>query len=120
MALYRLTDAVDLSAPAIIAAFDGWIDAGGASTSAAGQLAGGGEVVATFEGDLLFDYRSRRPTLDIVDGRLSDLTWPELVLRHARIGGRDLLVLSGAEPDFRWQEFAAAAIELVSRLGAVE
>jgi proteasome assembly chaperone (PAC2) family protein len=77
-------------------------------------------VVATFDGDILFDYRARRPTLDIIDGRLAELTWPELTIRHVRLGERDLLVLTGAEPDFRWREFADAMVELVNRLGVVE
>ena len=42
-------------------------------------LADDGEVVATFDADRLFDYRARRPPLEIVDGRLTELTWPELV-----------------------------------------
>ena len=77
-------------------------------------------VVATFDADRLFDYRARRPTLEIVDGRLTELTWPELVLRRTRVGERDLLVLAGPEPDYRWQAFAAAVIELAHRLGVVE
>src|SRR4051794_12494990 len=106
--LYRLDDPGDLVGPALVAALDGWIDAGSASTTAARQITRSGDVVATFDGDQLFDYRSRRPTLEIVDGRLSELTWPELVMRRARVADRDLLVLAGAEPDFRWHEFAAA------------
>jgi hypothetical protein len=120
MTLYHLTDPGDLVAPTLVAAFDGWVDSGAAATTAVGRLAEGGEVVATFDGDLLFDYRARRPTLEIVDGRLAELTWPELTIRRARVGGRDLLVLTGAEPDFRWREFAEAAVELAGRLGVVE
>ena len=71
MTLYRLDPPKDLVAPTLVAAFDSWIDAGGASSTAAGQLADGGDVVVEFDGDVLFDYRSRRPTLEIVDGRLS-------------------------------------------------
>ncbi len=104
----------------MIAAFDGWVDSGSAATTAAELLAGDGPVVATFDGDLLFDYRARRPTLDILDGRLAELTWPELTLRRSTIDGRDLLILTGAEPDFRWREFSADVVELVERLGVVE
>jgi proteasome assembly chaperone (PAC2) family protein len=120
VALYRFDDPGKLQSPVLVAALDGWIDAGGASTSAAEHLAEGGAAVATFDGDIMFDYRSRRPTLDIVDGRLSRLDWPELVVRRARLNGRDVLVLAGAEPDFRWHEFAASVVELVRRLGVVE
>lgn len=117
MTLYRLNRPDDLVAPILVAAFDSWIDAGGASSTAAGQLADGGEIVVEFDGDLLFDYRSRRPTLEIVNGRMAELTWPSLTLRRRRIDGRDLLVLAGAEPDFRWREFAAAVVEVARQLG---
>jgi len=102
--------------PILVAAFDGWIDAGGASSVAAAHLADGGATVATFDGDTLFDYRARRPTLEIEDGRISELTWPTLELRHRRVDDRDLLVLTGAEPDFRWHEFGTAVVELAKRL----
>jgi hypothetical protein len=116
VALYRIDPPDDLVAPTIVAAFDSWIDAGSASSMAAGLLADGGETVVEFDGDLLLDYRSRRPTLEIVNGRLSELTWPSLTIRRRRIDGRDLLVLAGAEPDFRWREFAAAVVEVARQL----
>ena len=120
MTLYRLDESDDLVAPTLVTAFDGWVDAGGAATTAVGQLAEGGPVIARFDGDLLFDFRARRPTLDIVDGRLAELTWPELIVRRSRIDERDVLVLAGAEPDFRWREFSEAVLELITRIGVVE
>jgi hypothetical protein len=73
-----------------------------------------------FEPDLLFDYRSRRPVLDIVDGTITEAVWPQLTITRTRTGDRDLLVLSGAEPDFRWREIGGAVSELALRLGVVE
>ncbi len=61
MSLYRLDAPSDLVAPTLIAAFDGWVDSGSSATTAAELLAGDGPVVATFDADLLFDYRARRP-----------------------------------------------------------
>jgi len=120
MDLYRLDDPGDLIAPSLIAAFDGWVDSGSAATTALAGLATDGRVVARFEADQLFDYRARRPTLDILDGRLTEIVWPELLLRATRIGERDLLILTGAEPDYRWREFADAVIELARQLGVAE
>ena len=120
MTLYRLTDPGDLIAPILVAAFDGWIDAGSASTSAANQLVEDGDVVVTFDADALFDYRARRPTLEIVDGRPTELTWPELTIRRSRIGERDVLVLAGPEPDYRWRELAEAAVDIAQRLDVAE
>lgn len=115
-----MDEPVDLIAPSLVAAFDGWVDSGSAATTALGTLVTDARVVARFEADRLFDYRARRPTLDILDGRLTEIVWPELVLRGTRVGERDLLILTGAEPDYRWREFADSIVELVRQLGVAE
>jgi hypothetical protein len=119
--LYLLSEPGEpLVAPAIVAALDGWIDAAGASTAAVQRVADDTPPIATFDADLLFDFRSRRPVLDVVDGRLSQLTWPELSMRRTRIGERDVLVLTGAEPDFRWQELGRDVLAVARRLGVTQ
>ena len=117
MALYRLDEEPGFKAPVLVAALEGWVDAGGAGTTAAAQLAEGGTVAATFDADAIYDYRVRRPTLDIVDGRPLTLEWPALTLIATTVGGRELLVLTGPEPDYRWRELATDVIELAKRLG---
>src|SRR3989337_3481058 len=82
MSLYRLEGPPEVGAPTLIVAFDGWVDAGQASTTAAARLVEGAELVATFDADELFDYRARRPTLEILDGKPASLTWPELQVRR--------------------------------------
>jgi hypothetical protein len=116
MALFRLNEPGTLDAPVVVAAFDGWVDAGAAGTAAAEQMAQGARTIATFDGDQLFDFRARRPTLDIVDGTPMGLEWPVLELRATRIGERDLLILSGPEPDYHWQEMGANLVELARTL----
>lgn len=116
MVLYRLEPHDDLIAPVVIVALDGWVDAGSAATVAAEQLIDGALVAATFENDLIFDYRARRPILEIADGRPSSLTWPELVLYRTRVGEHDVLVLTGHEPDYRWRDLAESTVELARQL----
>ena len=96
----------------MVVALDGWVDAGSAATNAAATLAHGGRVVATFDADSIFDYRARRPTLEIVHGRPRSLEWPELSIRAAKVGERDVLVFTGAEPDYRWHELSADVARL--------
>lgn len=121
MPLYRLADDLpELRDAVLVASFDGWVDAAEAASRAVGQVAGEATVVATFDPDAVFDYRSRRPVLDVQDGRLTELQWPELAIRHARVDRRDLLIFSGAEPDLRWQELATDAVALVRRLNVAE
>ena len=120
MSLYRL-DAREpaLDSPVLVAAFEGWVDAGSAGTTAAAQLAEGGTRVATFDPDAIYDYSARRPILDVVNGKPMTLAWSELSLTASRIGERDLLVLTGPEPDYRWRELSSDVVELAKRLGVV-
>lgn len=119
MALYRLDDPGPLTDPALLVALDGWVDAGSAATTAAALIAGDGRVVATFDADRIFDYRARRPTLEIENGRLAELTWPEFQIRLVR-HDRDILVLTGPEPDYRWPRLADAVVEVARSLGVAE
>lgn len=117
MPLYHLMDPLPaFDAPVVVAAFDGWVDAGSAATTVLDIVGDGAPVIARFDPDQLFDYRARRPTLEIHDGRLSSLAWPEITLRAARFGSRDVLIFSGAEPDDRWRQLATDTIELLRRL----
>jgi proteasome assembly chaperone (PAC2) family protein len=120
VALYRLDDPGRLNKPSLIVALDGWVDAGASATTAAALIAAGGPPVVTFDADRLFDYRARRPTLEIADGRLAELTWPEFVIRHVQIADRDVLVLTGPEPDYRWPRLAEAVVEVATTLGVAE
>jgi len=107
VSLLRVVDDGGLVAPTMVVAFDAWVDAGSASTLAVGALIDDDSpIVAELDADLLFDYRARRPTLDILDGRPANLNWPSLAIRRTRLGERDVLVFTGPEPDFRWRELA--------------
>ena len=51
---------------------------------------------------------------------ITDVSWPEVTLRLAAHDGRDLLILSGTEPNWHWQEFALDVASLAGHLGVVE
>jgi hypothetical protein len=109
-----------LSAPVLIVAFDGWVSAGGAGTATADHLAGDAEASIVFDSDLLYDYRVNRPTLDFVDGIMADLAWPETTIRVADGGTRDLLILTGPEPNWGWQRFGDEVAEIATGAGVVQ
>ncbi|MDA8045742.1 MAG: PAC2 family protein, partial [Actinomycetota bacterium] len=105
--------------PVLVMCLEGWIDAGLAASAALNHLANAmpSELVATFDSDELIDYRARRPTLRIVSGVDEELRWPQIKLQAAtNRTGRTVLILSGPEPDMRWQQFCAEVIGLASRL----
>ena len=120
MTLYQIEELDALTEPVFITAFEGWVSAGSAGTTAADYLAGDAEVVARFDTDELIDYRANRPTLDIRDGVPHDIEWPEITVRHQVLGGRDLLILTGREPVRLWRRLSGETADLALRLGVVE
>ena len=121
MSMFEIvTEPEDVVAPALIVSFEDWVDAGAAGTTAARHIAEGGDVTATFDSDAIYDYRSHRPVMDIVDGIPSQFVWPQMVLIRRRLPERDVFVLTGPEPDYRWREFADEVLELAIRIGVVE
>jgi hypothetical protein len=118
--LYHLHQHPPLIDPLMIVAFDAWVDAGSAATTAAGHIAAEARPIAAIEADSLYDYRSRRPTLRIDDGRLVSADWPQLQVLHRRFERRDVLVLAGPEPDYRWRELSQDLARLARELGVTE
>ena len=95
------------SGPILIHALDGFLAAGGAPRIAAEHLLSGhGEVVHEFDLDEVYDYRARRPLITFRQDHYLDYDTPRLqvVQEHDR-AGTPYLVLSGPEPDFRWEGF---------------
>ena len=117
--MYDLTLDTPLQSPALVVAFEGWVSAGSAGTATADHIADDGSVVATFDSDRLYDYRVNRPTLDFVDGMIDEVDWPATTIRIRRVGDRDLLVLSGAEPNWGWQALAGAVGDIATDLGVL-
>jgi hypothetical protein len=74
--------------------------------------------VAVFDNDELLDYRARRPIIEFREDHLASFTPLSLVLSLCRDEiGRPFLLLSGYEPDFQWNRFAAAVLGLIDRFG---
>lgn len=95
----------DLHDPVLLIALDGWTDAGEGGTRAAREVLEqlGGTRLGEFDADRLYDYRDRRPVLEIERGSLQHIEWPKLELQWVRPSeGPDLLVLVGSEPDLAW------------------
>jgi hypothetical protein len=102
--------------PVLLTALDGFLDAGSASGLAVAHLleSSAGRVVASFEVDEFYDYRARRPPMSFVRDHYSDYEAPRLVVRLMQDDLRTpYLLLSGPEPDVRWEAFAEAVRAVV-------
>jgi predicted ATP-grasp superfamily ATP-dependent carboligase len=102
--------------PVMVTALEGFLDAGSASALAVGHLleAAAGRVVASFEVDEFYDYRARRPPMSFVKDHYADYDAPRLVVRLLHDEQRTpYLLLTGPEPDVRWEAFAQAVRKVV-------
>lgn len=100
--------------------FDGAMDAGHAGSLAVEQLLMTlpSDRLAVFDADALIDYRARRPMLTFSSHSYLSAQMPELVLDLLQDDeGEDVLLLHGAEPDYRWQEFIGAVTHLAVSMG---
>ena len=110
----------DLTDPVLLVMLTGWIDAGGAARAAVDAISDEAETspVAEFDDDTYIDFRARRPVMELREGLHSVLQWERISLSigHDQTG-RDLIVLSGPEPDRAWHRFTRAVGELATALG---
>jgi proteasome assembly chaperone (PAC2) family protein len=111
-----------LRAPAVICAFKGWNDAADAASSAITFVGGAltARRFATIDPEEFYDFQATRPRIKLTEGRAREIEWPAVELYEARVprAPRDLILLSGSEPSFRWRTFSTVIVELVEALGA--
>lgn len=96
-------------------ALTGFTDAGGAVSGLISHVRDVLDPIplAVFSNDVLLDYRARRPIISFEADHLTDFQPPrlELSLAHDALG-QPFLVLAGYEPDFAWDAFAEAVLQL--------
>lgn len=100
----------------LVVAMEGLSDAGGVVSQLEEHLWAHcePEELVRFNADLLVDYRARRPLITFDGDHLVDYAPEELVLALARDElGAPFLVLSGYEPDFKWDHFIDTVLLLV-------
>jgi proteasome assembly chaperone (PAC2) family protein len=111
----------ELRSPVLVAAFSGWNDAASAATTAleAAAVDLDADIVARIDPEEFFDFQVNRPQIRLSDGQARHVDWPENTLVAARATGasRDLVLLSGTEPNLRWRTFAAAILDACQELG---
>jgi predicted ATP-grasp superfamily ATP-dependent carboligase len=109
-----------LRRPAMICAFKGWNDAAESASTALRFLATrwDAERFAAIDPDDFFDFQVARPTVTLTEGRTRKITWPEHVFWSARAGSadRDIVFLSGNEPNLRWRGFCETVIDVANQL----
>src|SRR3954451_16449288 len=106
--------------PVLVAAFEGWNDAGDAASGAVEhlELVWDAEPLTELDPDEYYDFQVNRPTVSLVDGVTRRVTWPTTRLSYCRPPGADfdLVLLHGIEPNMRWRNFCREILALVRDL----
>ena len=114
-------DPPELRSPVLVAAFAGWNDAAGSATTAleAAAVDLDADLLARIDPEEFYDFQVTRPTIRLSDGQARHVDWPSNTLVAASAPGtdRDLVLLSGVEPNLRWRSFADAILDACERLG---
>jgi proteasome assembly chaperone (PAC2) family protein len=109
------------TAPILVAAFEGWNDAGDAATTAIEhlQLSWDATPLAEIDPDDYYDFQVTRPTVHLVDGVTRRVEWPTTRLTVCRPPGSsiDVVLVHGIEPNMRWRKFCAELLDHVEQLG---
>jgi proteasome assembly chaperone (PAC2) family protein len=127
----RWDDRPNLRAPVLVAAFEGWNDAGDAASTAVRYLASAwsGRPFASLDPEEFYDFTVTRPQVRLVDGFTRQIDWPLNQFSAAPLPGRshDVIFLQGFEPQLKWRRFCEnitglarqLEVQLVVSLGAL-
>ena len=104
----------------LVAAFEGWNDAGDAASELVDLLCEqtGAVELSGLADDDYYDYQFTRPTVTRDEDGRGTLEWPRTRVFRAALedggAGTELLIVRGVEPSFRWRAFTAELLELAA------
>jgi predicted ATP-grasp superfamily ATP-dependent carboligase len=95
----------------MLAAFEGWNDAGEAASDALRYLnkLWGGKKVASIDADEYYDFQFTRPTVRRTSSGERKIKWPSTRIYKASAPGSnvDVIFVQGTEPSYKWRAYTA-------------
>jgi proteasome assembly chaperone (PAC2) family protein len=117
----ELENVPELVDPVVVAAFEGWNDAGEAASGVIQHLeeAWDATPIAELDPEDYYDFQVTRPTVEL-DGESRRINWPTTRVSWARLpdSGRDVILIRGIEPNMRWKSFCRELVGLMLELEA--
>lgn len=102
--------------PIMIAAFEGWNDAGESATGAISHLltVWTHQQLAMTDPEEYYDFQVNRPSIRVDAKIVREIIWPNTIVYavstpHLR---NDFLIVKGIEPSMRWRRFADELLDL--------
>jgi proteasome assembly chaperone (PAC2) family protein len=111
-----------LDRPVLVAAFEGWNDAGDAASGAVRFLRDrwGAEPFAEIDCEEYFDFSSTRPQVRLDGDSRRVIDWPSTRFSSARVPGTDIdvVLVLGTEPQLRWKSYCRQVLSVAEATGA--
>ena len=105
----------------MIAAFEGWNDAGSAATAALQHLheVWGAEDVDELDPEEYHDFQVNRPVVTTDDEGRREITWPTTTIASAVLSptGRRVVLVHGIEPSMRWRRYCRELLDVAEEHG---
>lgn len=103
----------------MLAAFEGWTDAGSAASGAGSYLADqwGAREFADIDPEEFYDFTALRPQVRLREDRSREIEWPQNRFLAARTSDCDVILMIGIEPHLRWRAFGQCVTTVATDLG---
>ncbi len=105
----------------LLAAFEGWNDAGSAASEALEHLheVWDAEQVDELDPEEYHDFQVNRPVVEAGPDGTREITWPTtaVAVATAPTSGRRVILVHGIEPSMRWRRYCTEVLDIAGRLG---
>ncbi|MFB9953614.1 PAC2 family protein [Cellulomonas denverensis] len=117
-----ITPATGMSLPGretvLLAAFEGWNDAGSAASQALEHLheVWGAEQVDELDPEEYHDFQVNRPVIGVNADGDREITWPSTAVAVATAprSGRRIVLVHGIEPSMRWRRYCGELLDIAA------
>lgn len=114
--MHLFESAFALRSPVMIAAFEGWNDAGESATGAIQHLLTSWthHKLANLEPEDYYDFQVNRPTIKVDEKVVREIIWPNTVIFEVSTPHleHDFLIVKGIEPSMRWKSFVTEILDV--------
>lgn len=114
--MHLFESAFSLRNPIMIAAFEGWNDAGESATGAINHLLASWthHKLGMTDPEDYYDFQVNRPSIKVDERVVREIIWPNTVLFEVSTPhlDNDFLIVKGIEPSMKWRTFATELLDI--------
>ncbi len=114
--MYLFESRFPIRNPVMIAAFEGWNDAGESASGAIAHLLSEWDhhLIGGFEPEDFYDFQVNRPQVKVDENILREIIWPNTQIYAISTPQltHDFIIVRGMEPSMRWPTFAKELLDL--------